>query len=147
VEASTNTGIAAEKAFSMASIFSPRHVVRPARIVPHARSLSRQMTLHVAGAVIAFAVVQIWAVTSAVGMGQSRLLPVVALAILLFAALPIARRIERQWHRLGQSALPSVGLYQRFRREVRRLWLVATLFPAAWVGLVVFANEAIAATL
>jgi hypothetical protein len=104
------------------------------------------MTMHVAAAVFAFAAVQVWAVASAVGLGHSRLLTVVALAVLIFGVVPFARRFERQWHVLGRSALPSVGLHLRFRRDVRRLWIAALLVPVAWVGTVMLTGTAVAAT-
>lgn len=102
------------------------------------------MSFHVAGAVVAFAAVQIWAVAAALNLGQSQLLPAIALSILIFGILPAARRFERQWSHLGRSALPSVALHHRFRRDVRRLWSAALLLPVMWVAAITLVNEAAA---
>ena len=53
----------------MASTYGPRLWRRATASVPPARSLGRRMTWHAAAALLAFAAIQIWLVTSAVAAG------------------------------------------------------------------------------
>ena len=128
----------------MASTFGPRLWRRSTASVPPARSLGRRMTVHAAAALIAFAALQIWLVTSAVAAGAPSALIAVALVMLLALAVPIARMTERHWYHLSRQALASWGLHARFRRDVRRLWAAAIVLPLLWVGGAVAAIEAIA---
>lgn len=129
----------------MASTFGPRLFRRSSASVPPARSLGRRMTLHAAAALIAFAALQIWLVSSAVAAGAPSALIVVALAMLLALALPVARSTERRWYHLSRQALASWGLHARFRRDVRRLWVAALTLPFLWVSGAMAATDAIAA--
>lgn len=118
----------------MATSFSSREWTRSANILPRARRLGNQMSRHAAVAVITFAVMQIWLVSAAIEAGAPRGISVVAMLVLLAAALPYARIVERRWQRLGQQALPSPALMDRFRSDVRRLWLLTAIVPAMWTG-------------
>ncbi|WP_447760837.1 hypothetical protein [Sphingopyxis panaciterrae] len=129
----------------MASAFGPRLFRRSPSSVPAARSLGRRMTVHSAAALIAFAVLQIWLVSSAVAAGAPSGLIVVALIVLLALAVPVARSVERRWYRLSRQALASWGLHARFRRDVRRLWVAALTLPFLWVSGAMAATDAIAA--
>ena len=129
----------------MASTFGPRLWRRSTASVPAARSLGRRMTWHAAAALIAFAVMQIWLVSSAISAGAPSALIVVALIVLLAVAVPVTRAIERRWYHLSRQALASWGLHARFRRDVRRLWAAALVLPFLWVSGAMAATDAIAA--
>lgn len=129
----------------MATTFEPRLWNRATASVPPARSLGRRMTFHAATALLAFAALQIWLVLSAVDKGAPSALIFVALATLLVLAIPITRKFERHWHRLSREALASWGLHARFRRDVRRLWVIALTLPFLWVSGALAATDAIAA--
>ncbi|GGJ53640.1 hypothetical protein CDQ92_15940 [Sphingopyxis bauzanensis] len=129
----------------MASTFGPRLWRRTSPSVPAARSLGRRMTWHAATALVAFAALQIWLVSSAIAAGASSTLVVVALIVLLALAVPVARSTERRWYHLSRQALASWGLHARFRRDVRRLWIAALTLPFLWVSGAMAATDAIAA--
>lgn len=129
----------------MASAFGPRLWRRTAVSVPPARSLGRRMTWHAATALLAFAALQIWAVTAAIAAGAPSAFIIVALVVLLALALPVARSTERRWYHLSRQALASWGLHARFRRDVRRLWIAALTLPFLWVSGAMAATDAIAA--
>lgn len=128
-----------------------------ASVFPHARSqnkfgsmvaaprLARSMSWHASAAIIVFAAIQIWGVVMLSGAPGSGILPYVALALLLLAAIPFAKSQERRWKRLAETALPSTALEQRFRRDRSRLWMTALLIPTVWIG--TFAAAARAAPL
>lgn len=129
----------------MASAFGPRLWRRTSPSVPAARSLGRRMTWHAATALVAFAALQIWLVSSAIAAGASSTLIFVALIVLLALAVPVARSTERRWYHLSRQALASWGLHARFRRDVRRLWVAALTLPFLWVSGAMAATDAIAA--
>ncbi|MBU0824175.1 MAG: hypothetical protein KKA44_12480 [Alphaproteobacteria bacterium] len=129
----------------MASAFGPRLWRRSTHSVPAARSLGRRMTWHAATALVAFAALQIWLVSSAIAAGASSTLIVVALIVLLALAVPVARSTERRWYHLSRQALASWGLHARFCRDVRRLWVAALTLPFLWVSGAMAATDAIAA--
>ncbi len=129
----------------MASAFGPRLWRRTSSSVPAARSLGRRMTWHAATALVAFAALQIWLVSSAIAAGASSTLIFVALIVLLALAVPVARSTERRWYHLSRQALASWGLHARFRRDVRRLWVAALTLPFLWVSGAMAATDAIAA--
>lgn len=118
----------------MATSFSSREWTRSAYMLPRARRLGNQMTRHVASALLVFAVLQIWLVSSVIDLGAPRSTAVGAMIVLIAAALPYARITERRWQSLGQHALPSPALMDRFRRDVRLLWVLALIIPGAWTG-------------
>jgi uncharacterized membrane protein YhaH (DUF805 family) len=120
----------------MATSFSSREWTRSANMLPRARRLGNQMTRHVAAALLLFTVVQIWLVSAAMEGGAPRTISIAAMVILVAAALPYARITERRWQALGQQALPSPALMDRFRRDIRCVWLLAVSIPAAWTGTV-----------
>lgn len=129
----------------MASTFGPRLWRRSTPSVPAARSLGRRMTWHAAAALIAFAALQIWLVSSAVAAGAPSALTIIALVVLLALAVPAVRATERRWYRLSRQALASWGLHARFQRDVRRLWVAALTLPFLWVSGALAATQAIAA--
>ncbi|WP_227339949.1 MULTISPECIES: hypothetical protein [Sphingopyxis] len=130
---------------TMASTFEPRLWKRASASVPPPRSLGRRMTFHAAAALIAFSVLQIWLVSSAISAGAPSAFVITALVVLLALAIPAARAIERHWYHLSRQALASWGLHARFRRDVRRLWAAALFVPIMWVSGAMAATDAIAA--
>ena len=128
----------------MASTYGPRLWRRATASVPPARSLGRRMTWHAAAALLAFAVIQIWLVTSAVAAGAPSAFIVVAMVVLLALAVPVARSTERRWYHLSRQALASWGLHARFRRDVRRLWIAALTLPFLWISGAMAAVAAVA---
>src|SRR3546814_16173354 len=90
----------------MASTFGPRLIGRSTPSVPGARSLGRRMTFHAAAALLVFAALQVWLVSSAIAAGAPSAFIVVALVILLALGVPAARITERRWYR---SAARRVG--------------------------------------
>ncbi len=93
------------------------------------------MSLHASGALIVFAMLQVAGVVAFAGLPGGALLPFLALLLLVVAAIPHARRMERRWSRLSDTALPSQALIARFRRDRAALWRLALLAPALWLGL------------
>ncbi|MGV3730524.1 MAG: hypothetical protein ACO1NN_07160 [Sphingopyxis sp.] len=102
------------------------------------------MTWHAAAALLAFAAIQIWLVTSAVAAGAPSAFIVIALIMLLALAVPVARSTERHWYHLSRQALASWGLHARFRRDVRRLWIAALTLPFLWISGAMAAVAAVA---
>ena len=129
----------------MASAFGPRLWKRLPPSVPAARSLGRRMTLHAAAALLVFAALQIWLVSSAIAAGAPSAFNIVALVMLVALALPAARLTERRWYHLSRQALASWGLHARFRRDVRRLWAAALALPFLWVSGAMAATQGFAA--
>ncbi len=123
-----------------------RYTVRgrsmPPAGLPGARRLARRMTVHIAAAIVVYAALQLWLVLGAVSGGAPRILPYVAVALLLVAVIPTARRIEARWARLSADTLPSRELSQSFRQDARRLWSAAIVLPFLWVGAFVGASAA-----
>jgi hypothetical protein len=92
------------------------------------------MSRHAAGAMLGFAVWQIWL---AIGLSQlpgGRALPWVAMALLVIAAMPFARHMERRWQRRTDGVFPSVRLLAEYRRERALLWLLALTAPPVMMG-------------
>ena len=126
----------------MATRFTSRQSAFPPGGLPDARALSRRMTWHVAAALIVYAGLQLWLVIGAVSDGATRVLPYVAVGLVLVAVVPLARRIEQRWARLAQTALPSRQLSRSYRLEALRLWVAAIVLPFIWVGAFVGASAA-----
>lgn len=129
----------------MASNYSSRATMRSANFTPRARSLGNRMTRHVAAALILFAVAQIWLVVSAIDSGAPRGMMVAALLVLIGLAIPFARWTERRWQSLGQEALPSPALTNRYWRDVGLVWSMAMLVPMLWVSTAALAGPVLAA--
>lgn len=120
----------------MATSFSSREWTRSANMLPRARRLGNQMTRHLAVALLVFTVVQIWLVGAVIETGAPRGTAIGAMVFLTVVALPFARITERRWQALGQQALPSPALMDRFRRDTRLIWALTLTMPAAWTGAV-----------
>src|SRR3546814_16438643 len=105
----------------MASTFGPRLIGRSTPSVPGARSLGRRMTFHAAAALLVFAALQVWLVSSAIAAGAPSAFIVVALVLLLALGVPAARITELCWYHLNRQALERMEIHDRYRRAVRRL--------------------------
>src|SRR3546814_7579042 len=92
----------------MASTFGARPIGRTTHSVPPARSLGRRMTVHAAAALIVFAVLQVWLVSSAIAAGAPSALTVAALVIILALAVPTVRIVERHRSEEHTSELQSL---------------------------------------
>lgn len=100
------------------------------------------MTWHASAALLAFAGLQLWGVIALANVPGARILPFVALGLLILIAVPFTRRLEQRWRSLAGSALPSSGLEHVFRRDRTRLWRLALVVPALWLGLFAAVAEA-----
>ena len=118
----------------MATSFSSREWTRSANMLPRARHLGIQMSRHASISFLFFSFIHIWLVSAAIEAGAPRGISVGAMIALLALALPYARITERRWQRLGQQALPSPALMDRFRADLRRLWLLTAIVPAMWTS-------------
>jgi hypothetical protein len=130
----------------MASVF-PSARVHPRVTTPvSAPSLARAMSWHASGALMLFALMQIAGLFLIADAAHGPL-PFIALAFVVLGAVPYARRLERRWARLADTALPSDGLINRFRNDRARLWRLALVVPPLWLGVSVLMSEtAVAAT-
>ena len=127
----------------MATRFTTRATALPQLSgIPHAGKLARQMTIHIAAAVVVYALVQLWLVIGAVAEGGSRFLPHIGVGLMLIAVVPAARRIERRWADLANSALASRELCQSYRHDAARVWAGAIILPFVWVGAFMGASAA-----
>ena len=104
--------------------------------------LARSMSWHASGALMLFAIIQIVGAFALSAMPAGRLVPFIALALVLLAAVPFSRAIERRWSGLAESALPCPGLLARYRRDRDRLWRFACIVPTLWLGLFAAAAQA-----
>ncbi|CAN5364776.1 hypothetical protein BH10PSE12_BH10PSE12_27820 [soil metagenome] len=101
-----------------------------------AAEYDKRMSSHLAGALVIFALLQIFVVAR---MGGSLLLHLgIIIAIALFATA--ARTLERRWVILAQSGLPSAGLATRFRIDLLQLWATSLLTPLLWIPVSVVTN-------
>jgi hypothetical protein len=96
--------------------------------------LAHSMVLHASAALLFFAGIQIWGAAALQAMPGGRALPFIALAMLMGAALPFARAVQRRWALIAEKSLPCPALVSRFRRDRARLWQFALLVPPLWIG-------------
>lgn len=115
--------------------FTSRTAPLPASSPYSTASLSRHMSLHVAGALLLFAIVQLWITAIAIERGAPRWLPLIGIAVLVLGAIPMARLMERRWQRWGEGMLPCPKLAKRYRRDILLLWAGALAVPLSWVVL------------
>lgn len=119
----------------MASVFPQSRGYSAIQQMVGPERLAKHMSWHASAALLTFAGLQIWGVLTLIDLPHARILPFVALAILLLVAVPYSRRIERRWHAFANTALPSSGLIVRFRKDRGRLWRLAFVVPTLWIGL------------
>ncbi|MBX9729527.1 MAG: hypothetical protein K2X31_11525 [Sphingopyxis sp.] len=124
----------------MASVF-PGARVNPRYTTPvSAPSLARAMSWHASGALMLFALMQIAGLLLVDNAARGPA-PFIALALVVLGAVPFARRLERRWARLAETALPSDGLINRFRQDRARLWRLALIVPPIWLGVAVLMTD------
>ncbi len=115
--------------------FTSRTARLPASSTYSTANLSRRMALHVAGALLLFTIIQLWATAAAVQAGAPRWMPFIGLALLLLGAIPTARMMERRWQRWGEGVLPCPKIAARYRRDITLLWVGALFVPLLWATL------------
>jgi hypothetical protein len=113
----------------MASVFPQARMMSPLLAMPSGRQLARGMSRHASAAMLLFAGWQVWLAVSLSGTPGGSALPWVALVLLVAAAIPFARRMERRWQRLTEGAFPCAGLLAAYRRDRARIWLLALAVP------------------
>jgi hypothetical protein len=123
----------------MASVFPGSRSFSSALALPGGRQLARGMSRHIAGAMLGFALWQMWLAAAFMQAHGGAVLPWAALGLLVLFAVPLARRLERRWQRLAADALPCHGLLSRYRRDRALLWTFALLVPPVWIGMVLLA--------
>lgn len=97
---------------------------------------SRRIKRHVACALVAFSLIQIFVVAK---LGGSLVLHLgIIIAIGMFACT--ARALEHRWDRLANSNLPEAGLTTRYKMDVLQLWGVSILSPFLWIPVATVAN-------
>ena len=97
--------------------------------------LAKAMSWHASGALMLFALLQIAGAFAVSSLPGGRLVPFVALALVVLVAIPFSRSLERRWSGLAHCALPGPGLVTRFRRDRETLWCLACIVPTLWLGL------------
>lgn len=97
--------------------------------IGHGKSYRRQMSTHLAAAMMSFALLQIVVVA---GVGGSILLYLGAIVTVGCFAV-VARRVERRWTALENGHSPDLDLMPRFRRDLLRLWLATVLGALLWL--------------
>lgn len=128
----------------MASVFPGNRTSESYCSRASAPRLAKAMSWHASGALLLFALLQIAGAFAVSGLPGGRLVPFVALALVLLVAVPFSRSLERRWAGLAGSALPCPGLMTRFRHDRQKLWRLACIVPTLWLAL--FAAVAKAAT-
>ncbi|HEX7782468.1 MAG TPA: hypothetical protein VF509_06650 [Sphingobium sp.] len=90
---------------------------------------ARRISGHMAGALVVFALLQIFVVAK---MGGSLVLHLgIIIAIGGFALA--ARGLEHRWAALENSRLPEGGLATRFRVDLLQLWGASLIAPMLWI--------------
>ncbi|MGV3768451.1 MAG: hypothetical protein ACO1NM_00315 [Sphingobium phenoxybenzoativorans] len=106
----------------MASMFNQR-------TAGSGRNYMKRMSTHTAGALVVFALLQIFVVAK---MGGSLVLHLgIIVAIGGFALA--ARSLEHRWTALERSGLSDDGLATRFRVDLLQLWAASLLAPMLWI--------------
>lgn len=102
----------------------------------------RRISNHVAYALLAYTGLQIFVVMNAMrGEGMS-ILPYMGLIALVGIVIPLCRRVEKRWQKLGQNEGPGQSqqsqdqLMQVYRSDRLAIWLFALGFPFAFVLLI-----------
>lgn len=107
---------------SMASMFSER-------TAGTGRSYTKRMSTHTAGALVVFALLQIFVVAKMGGSLALHLGIIVAIGGFALAA----RSLEHRWTALERGGLSDDGLATRFRVDLVQLWGASLLAPMLWI--------------
>ncbi|WP_373489407.1 hypothetical protein [Blastomonas sp.] len=112
---------------------SARYQPGQVRDAAHETSWEKRISNHVAYALLAYTGLQIFVVMGAIkGEGMS-ILPYLGLVALVGLVIPLCRRVEKRWQRLGGSDLPHATLARHFSSDRLAIWLFAIGFPFAFV--------------
>lgn len=95
----------------------------------------KAMSDHIAGALLVYAVLQIFLTMAAVHAEGGTLLPYLTLGLLVAGVIPASRIMERRWERLNDLQAADLALRRAFRRDRLVVWLVSIGLPFAVVGL------------
>lgn len=99
----------------------------------HGAGYAKRISTHLALALVAFCLLQIFIVAR---MGGSLVLHLgIIVAIGAFAVF--ARGLERRWEMLDFSGLSRHGLQVRFRRDIAQLWLVSIASGLLWIPIAI----------
>jgi fatty acid desaturase len=95
----------------------------------------KSMSDNIAGALLVYAVLQIFLTMVVAGAGGGTLLPYLTLALLVAGVIPASRMMERRWERLTDQQTADPALARRFRRDRGLVWLVSLGLPFMVAGL------------
>ncbi len=94
----------------------------------------RRMSDHIAYALLAYTVLQIFITMNALKGKGGSLLPYLALILLVGAIIPACRRFERRWNRLDDTQAADPALASHYRHDRLMLWLMAIGLPFLITG-------------
>jgi len=93
------------------------------------KSYAKRISSHLAAALVAFCLLQIFIVAKTGGSLILHLGIIVAIGGFGMAA----RGLERRWQMLEQGGLSHGSLHLRFRRDVLQIWLAAIAGALMWI--------------
>ena len=100
------------------------------RVQMHAhKSYSKQMSNHVAYALVIYTMLLIWRVTPTMETDGTSIFPYFLLVLFVAAVIPSAHGLEKRWQKLQESDLGDGGLDTRFAMDRVKLWVAAILIP------------------
>lgn len=99
------------------------------------KSFARQMSDHVAMALVVYTLLLIFLVTPAIETKGLSIVPYFLLILLVAAIIPLFRRLDRRWTMLDGSELSYDSLKSRFNIDRAKLWIVAIAVPLILVSL------------
>lgn len=101
----------------------------------HALDWRKRMSDNIAYALLTYTGLQIFMTMGALEAHNTSLLPYFALVLLVGAIIPACRWFERRWNRLDDAHAADPNLAAAFKRDRRRLWLLAIGLPFLITGL------------
>ncbi len=111
--------------------FSARNQLRSGK----SKSFARQMSDHVAMALVVYTLLLIFLVTPAIETKGLSIVPYFLLILLVAAIIPVFRRLDRRWTMLDGSELSYDSLQSRFNIDRAKLWIVTIAVPLILVSL------------
>lgn len=90
---------------------------------------AKRISTHLAAALVAFCLLQIFIVAK---MGGSLVLHL-GIIVAIGGYAIAARGLERRWHMLEQGGFSHSGLALRFRRDLLQLWSASLLGALLWI--------------
>lgn len=95
----------------------------------------KRISNHIAYALLAYTGLQIFVVMGVMKEATGTILPYFGLIVLVGLIIPLCRKFEKRWERLGISELSSASLNLRYKRDRLGIWLMAIGLPFAVVAL------------